>query len=201
MTAKQPVTVDEAMADPETVANTEAVLASFEQAPDIEALIAAKVQAGIEALIPSLVTALSSVQTIQTPNAPSSFVNVSIPTAPQEAIFKKHYRMDNTPEGKFAKLNMAAMRADGTTNPWELDEKGMPLYLMKGEWLTFKADHFFATTDDEVEQIEWMRSHGYARIYEDNGSQMFNCPVTNCGKNFGDYAVLQSHLKATHGLG
>lgn len=191
--ANKQVTVDEALAVEDETTNVVEPL-------DIKSMISQEVAKSLESLIPSLVTALAQTQVNQNVPAPSPSVMIGGPTADAKAQYLKHYRLDGTIDGKFQKIDFMEMRKDGAKDPFEMDEKGTLIYVRKGEWVNVKGDHFFATDENEVAQVEWMIDKGY-RFYEDTGGPELRCPVVNCGKTFGTYDVLTSHLKATHGVG
>lgn len=199
MPAKQQVTVDE-VANEDALAQAVLHDSLVASEPDIDQVVADKVQAALEKLIPSLVSAISQTQSNPMIPAPTMQVDVGKPVPEAKINYKKHYRLDGTVDGKFQKINFIEMQKDGESNPWVLDEKGLPMYVIKGEWINVKGDHFFATDDNEVLQVEWMIAHGY-RFYEDTGGAEFRCSVVNCNKTFGNWDVLTAHMKATHGVG
>jgi hypothetical protein len=190
--ANKQVTVDEALA----VEDNSAVIEPL----DIKTMISQEVAKSLESLIPSLVTALAQTQVNNHIPAPSPTVMIGGPNAESKAEYKKHYRLDGTIDGKFQKINFVEMQRDGATNPFERDDRGEFPYLVKGEWLNVKGDHFFAVDDNDVYQVEYLIDKGY-RFYEDTGGPELRCAVTSCGKTFSSYDVLKAHMKATHGVG
>lgn len=113
--------------------------------------------------------------------------------------YLKHYRCDVSPE-----IKIALRRYNPDTDTLE--------GLAKGKWMSFRRGHFFATTQEEVDQIDWMMRHpslnptdssqvigGNPTIYEDDGRDLVQCAyceeVFVSGSN-----ALKSHLRATHGV-
>lgn len=205
MPAKQQIAVDEVPND-DVLAQAAIASQTALEDLDLEQMISDRVASALEKLIPSLVSAISQTQVNANPNGPSLPVVVHQPAKQEEAKYLKHYRLDGTVDAKFQKINFLEMQLDGASDPWERDrnvDPGDPRefpYVMKGQWINVKGDHYFATDENEVLQIEWMIANGY-RFYEDTGGTEFRCPVVNCNKNFANYEVLQAHMKATHGVG
>lgn len=113
--------------------------------------------------------------------------------------YLKHYRCDVSPDIQILRRNYNA------------DEDKMT-GTVKGEWMKFRRGHFFAKTQEEVDQIEWMIRHpqldptdnlrvigGNPTIYEDDGKDLVACAY--CGEAFvAGSNSLKSHLRATHGV-
>lgn len=113
--------------------------------------------------------------------------------------YLKHYRCDVDPD-------IQILRAD--FDP----ETGRPGPAFKGQWIKFRRGHFFAKTQAEVDQIEWMRKHprldptdqnrvvgGNPTIYEDDGGNIVRC--RECGEPFiAGSNSLVAHMCATHGV-
>lgn len=113
--------------------------------------------------------------------------------------YLKHYRCDVSPDMQILRRNYNA-------------EEDKLEGSMKGEWMKFRRGHFFAKTQAEVDQIEWMIRHpqldptdssrvvgGNPTIYEDDGKDLVACAY--CGESFvAGSNSLKSHLRATHGV-
>jgi hypothetical protein len=113
--------------------------------------------------------------------------------------YLKHYRCDVAPEISIQLRNY--------------DEGSDSLSgVVKGKRMNFRRGHFFATTQEEVDQIEWMMKHpsldptdssrvigGNPHIYEDDGRDLVQCAY--CSEVFVSGSnALKSHLRATHGV-
>jgi hypothetical protein len=113
--------------------------------------------------------------------------------------YLKHYRCDVAPEISIQLRNYDA-GSDSLSG------------IVKGQRMQFRRGHFFATTQQEVDQIEWMMRHpsldptdsshvvgGNPTIYEDDGRDLVQCAY--CSEVFVSGSnALKSHLRATHGV-
>lgn len=117
--------------------------------------------------------------------------------------YLKHYRCDENPNMLMLELDMDKI------------ESGFPRgeAVVKGRWIQFRRGHFFATTENQVRQIEFSRNQpmhdptnhqmvvgGNPYIYEDDGTEILQCPVAGCGFMTASLNSLKAHKKATHGL-
>jgi hypothetical protein len=115
--------------------------------------------------------------------------------------FLKHYRNDASPELWIQELDMDA-----------IDPRLAPL---PGRGMQFRRSHFFATTENQVKQIEWMSSQathsadgtrvtgGVVGIYEDDGEELFYCPAGCPVDQFAPTAnkkKFDAHMRAVHGV-
>lgn len=188
---------------PDTVAANAAMSESiqnnpqFEMTDDIKNMIASQVADGIASALPAVMAEMMrSVSGMQSPafaSGASPVVNVSIaPTTDVKPKYLKHYRLDDTVSGKFQMVDVKKMR----DNDLSIGEA-----IIKGRWIHFASDHYYANDQKEVDYIEWLISQG-EKIYEDNSSAttFMRCSVSGCGKVFGDEDTLKSHLLATHGV-
>jgi hypothetical protein len=167
---------------------------------DIEALVKSQVASAVADAIASALPAVLTELAAKTPNfgnVPSPVVHMSyVPTATHEKTYKKHYRWDDTPSAKLVQFDMDRVKSGEDPN----------YCVLKGQWIHFKDSHFYATTDNEVEMIEYIRAlprekYGHPEIYEDDDTSIpLLCPVDGCGKYFGSGKTLAGHMTATHGL-
>lgn len=167
----------------------------FVSKSELNDVVANAVAAALAGALPSLMDAVKSM----TPNvgnlpSPSVFMTIG-ETAAVENTFLKHYRLDNTPSGKFIEINMSMVEAGYDPNE----------AVMKGSWIHFKDGHFYATTPNQVKFIEWLRNKpmdagGRPQIYEASGSQIIYCEAVNCHEAFTNQADYDAHLAGTHGL-
>lgn len=168
-------------------------VANAEKQDDLEAKIANIVADQVsKAMLAVLQNAnLQTQGSVQPQVGPSP--NVALQTVNATALkanYLKHYRLDGVMSGKYQAFDMAKM------------DQGLELHecIIKGAWIHFVNEEFYATTENEVKQVEWMIANNGLRAYEDSGTPMMACPVLGCGKKFGDVQGLSNHLAATHGL-
>lgn len=114
----------------------------------------------------------------------------------EPARYLKHYRCDLSPD-----VTIVARAIEG----------GKLGSVLKGKSIKFRRGHFFATTQEEMDQIEWMMTNpafdpgdtdkvlgGMPSIYEADGKELTSCPY--CDEMFvAGSNALKSHLRATHG--
>lgn len=138
------------------------------------------------------------------PGTVNQFVDQSqstpAPVVPDH-VYLKHYRCDGSPELEIVELDMSA----DTPRLTAMD--GAPT-------MKFRRGHFFATTENQVKQIEWMMAGargvpdakqkfgGVVGIYEDSGETLFYCPYGCSADVFvsASKAGLDAHLRATHNV-
>lgn len=121
------------------------------------------------------------------------------PSVQPDFEFLKHYRNDASPELFIQELDMSA------PNP-----KAAPIV---GRGIRFRRGHFFATTQNQVDQIESMMNApthsadgtkvvgGVLGIYEDDGEQLYYCPAGCPIDRFQPTAnkkKFQAHMRAVH---
>lgn len=121
------------------------------------------------------------------------------PAAVTPQKFLKHYRCDVSPD----------MQIQVRGYDRDADKLGAPI---KGHWIKFRRGHFFATTQEQVDQLEWMIRHplfdpaepgqvigGNPSIYEDDGQQVTKCQFCDEVFVMGSNSY-KAHLRASHGL-
>ena len=122
----------------------------------------------------------------------------------QPAKFLKHYRHANSQNIKIMELDMSAL--DRGENP--------AIYPIKGSYMQFRRGHFYATTKNQVRQLEWMRQRpkfsanqeqvigGDPGIYEDDGEQIYYCPAgcSHADVQFASTKSLARHMKSVHNV-
>lgn len=122
------------------------------------------------------------------------------PAVAPDIQYLKHYRCDSSPEMEIVELDMSAdfPHLSPTKNP--------PIRFRRG--------HFFATTENQVKQIEWMvagsrgvpdaksKFGGVVGIYEDSGEVLYYCPYGCSPEQFvtASRDAYNAHLRATHNV-
>lgn len=183
----------------ETQADTSAEQAAvFSMTPDIQEAINQSVSQSLASALPAVMAKMMEMVAAQTPNfgnVPSPVTHVSIaPPVEVKPSYIKHYRLDGTASGKFQMIDVEKLKNGSTIGE----------AVIKGRWVHFASDHFYANDEKEVAFIEWMRDTQGLPVYEDvsNSSMLLRCPVDGCPfpGPFGDEATLKNHLKASHGV-
>lgn len=121
------------------------------------------------------------------------------PSVKPDFNFLKHYRNDASPELAIQELDMSA----------EVPQ----LAAIAGRKMRFRRGHFYATTQNQVDQIEWMintPTHsadgtrvtgGVLGIYEDDGEVLYYC-TAGCGVDqfipTASQAKFKAHMRAVH---
>lgn len=136
--------------------------------------------------------------------SPNKFVapgQQNAPAVTPTSSFLKHYRNDSSPEIQVVELDM--------------DSESPRLNPLPGSpTIRFRRGHFFATTENQVKQIEWMMAGakgvtgakekfgGSVGIYEDPGEVLYYCPHGCSADVFvsATKSALDAHLRATHGM-
>lgn len=170
----------------------------FELTAEIQDVINNSVANSLASALPAVMSEMLKMVAAQTPNfgnVPSPVTNVSIaPPVEVKPTYLKHYRLDGTVSGKFQMIDVAKLK-DGAT---------IGDSVIKGRWIHFASDHFYANDQKEVDFIEWMRDTQGLQVYEDvsAATSLLRCPVDGCPTPgpFGDEATLKNHLRATHGV-
>ena len=134
----------------------------------------------------------------------NSMIDASARNAPAvtpEVKYLKHYRCDSSPEMEVLELDMESEAPHLTPKPGA----GM---------MKFRRGHFFAMTENQVKQIEWMRAGargvpdaktkfgGVSGIYEDSGEILYYCPYGCTADQFvtASKDAYHAHLRATHNV-
>lgn len=114
--------------------------------------------------------------------------------------FLKHYRNDVSPELEVLELDMSA---------------DVPqLEPFPGQYIRFRRGHFFATTENQVKQLDWMLNEathsadtsqvlgGNRAIYEDDGEKIYYCTAGCSRADFhtASEASYKAHMRAVHGV-
>lgn len=111
-----------------------------------------------------------------------------------------HYRNDVSPEIEVQELNM--------------DAEVPQLEPIPGSFIRFRRGHFFATTENQVKQLEWMmntaeHSHdttqslgGNRALYKDDDEKIYYCTA---GCSAGEFhsaseARFKAHMRGVHGV-
>jgi len=133
--------------------------------------------------------------------APMGTVPVALATNvdPRPPSFKKHYRCDVTPELQIQRLDMNA-----------LDRGERPqANALPGEWIKFRMGHHYTSNDNDIRQIEWMRTRsghsadgsatmgGNRSIYESDGGDVYHC-TAGCRYETASKNAWISHMWVTH---
>lgn len=159
---------------------------------DLESLISAKVAEAVAAALPAVLSGLNQGKAADPIHNPSASVTIS--TAPANAMplkYLKHYKLDDTVSGKYQMYDIDKLESG----------VDLPDAVMKGQWIHFVGDNFYATKEVEVKNVEWMiRTNGLKAYEAEQTEAIIPCPVSGCGKRFGTNVGLSNHLKATHGL-
>lgn len=135
--------------------------------------------------------------------SPNTFVAPGQHATPSVPVvnYLKHYRNDSSPELEIVELDMS------TENPAMNALPGKPT-------IKFRRGHFFATTENQVKQIEWMlagavgvpdaksKFGGSVGIYEDSGETLYYCPYGCSAEQFvsASKTGLNAHLRAAHNM-
>lgn len=170
----------------------------FSMNDELQEAINNSVANSLASALPAVMAEMMKMVSEQTPNfgnVPSPVTNVSIaPPVERKPTYIKHYRLDGTVSGKFQMVDVAKIK----------DGSSIGDAVMKGRWIHFASDHFYANDEQEVAFIEWMRDTQGLQVYEDVSSvtSLLRCPVDGCPSPgpFGDDTTLKNHLRATHGV-
>jgi hypothetical protein len=170
----------------------------FEMTPEVQDLINNSVANSLANALPAVMAEMMKMVSAQTPNfgnVPSPVTNVSIaPPVDKKPTYLKHYRLDGTVSGKYQMVDVEKLKS------------GVPIgdAVIKGRWIHFASDHYYANDEQEVAFIEWMRDTQGLPVYEDlsTATTLLRCPVDGCPSPgpFGDETTLKNHLRATHGV-
>ncbi len=173
----------------------------------IKRMVSEQVSQGVVAAMQALLPEMLKTVTPQGPNLPSQGVQVGmINSTPTQKSYLKHYRKDGTVSGKYQMIDVSELVNDSIDVQFVRDHNNqlqsvIPA-VIKGRWIHFVNDDFYATDQKEVDFIEWrQRTDPQFRVYEVYGSGLIKCPVVNCtAVPFQDDLSLKNHLKATHGV-
>jgi hypothetical protein len=127
--------------------------------------------------------------------------------AAQKPTYLKHYRRDETPSGKYQLIDVSKLDENGdipvvfTTDHNNFVKSDSPA-VVKGKWVHFVNDNYYANTQMEVDFIEWkMRTDPQFKVYEVVGGGTYQCGVWNCNAPpFADEQTLNNHRRAVHGV-
>lgn len=114
--------------------------------------------------------------------------------------YLKHFRNDVSPEIMILELDMSS------DNP--------QMNPLSGQYIQFRRGHFFATTENQVKQLEWMMSTaehtadttgtlgGNRAIYVDDEEKLFYCTAGCPASEFvsASEAKYKAHMRGVHGI-
>lgn len=178
---------------------------------DIQQIVSNEMAQSLVAMLPALLPELlKGMQVINPQGGPSATVQLGLVNeVAAKPTYLKHYRRDDTISGKYqlvdvSKLedpNSAELPVNFVTDHNNHTRSESPA-IVKGKWIHFVNGHFYATTQQEVDCIEWMqRTHPTFRVYEDTGPGILPCPVVGCtAGGFSNAETLSDHMKWTHGV-
>ena len=131
------------------------------------------------------------------PPAPMGTVPFDLVKAPPAAppSYKKHYRCDTYPELVIQRIDMTALDRGE-----RLAQNALP-----GEVIKFRMGHLYTSDDNDIAQIEWMRSPSYGAgvssvnpgIYEDGGTGIYRC-TQGCDFVTADKDGYIAHMASRH---
>lgn len=164
-----------------------------------------------ESLVPAMQALLPEMMKTLVPNyanGPTGVTHVPmVENAPEKPGYLKHYRMDGVLSGKYQLIDVSRLDENGeipyiTSMGPDGRWRGETPAILKGEWIHFQNEHFYATKQIEVDFVDWkIANDPNFRAYEDkNFGGDYQCGVVNCGKKFADSDTLTAHMKATHGV-
>jgi hypothetical protein len=160
----------------------------------------------MQAILPELMKTLVPQGT--TGQGPTSVTHVPLVSdAPVKPAYLKHYRMDGVVSGKYQLIDVTKLNDEGnieyvTSMGPDGRWRGEAIGVIKGRWIHFQNEHFYATDPLEVAFVDWKIANdpGF-RAYEDkNLGGNITCYVANCGRSFPDEDTLAAHRRATHGV-
>lgn len=170
---------------------------------DVEDQLSALLGAdAIKRLIDAGVRQVLDQMNIQPSSGPQKFINSDQQNAPSAPAFNflKHYRNDVSPEIEVQELDMS------TDEP--------QLNPIRGSFIRFRRGHFFAASENQVKQLDWMMNApassadgmrtigGNPAIYEDDGEKLYYCTAGCPASEFvsASEKKYKAHMRAVHGV-
>lgn len=170
------------------------------EAPDVNAILGEAPEAiDFEEMVRKMVAEKFDAASLNQSN-PVVEADTRSAQAHRPPAYLKHYRCDLSPDATIQKR----FYDESTDSLTGLD---------KGNYIRFRRGHFFATEQEEVDQLEWMMRNtsvdprdvnrvigGMPSIYEDDGQNLTLCKY-GCGETFiiGSNSY-KAHIRATHGV-
>jgi len=171
---------------------------------EIQQIISQEMASSLVAMLPAL---LKEIQ-VQGTNGPSQHVHLGLVNdVASKPNYLKHYRRDGTVSGKYQLVDVSKLDDNGEipvkfiTDHNNHTRSESPA-TVKGKWVHFVNGEFYATTQQEVDFIEWkQKTDPQFRVYEVTGGGIIRCPVANCkSPGFTTDADLISHKRYAHGV-
>jgi len=201
--AQQAFAEEQAAREEKVALNLEAIMAL----PEVEARIAA-VAAQAASLAVAQAMGVNSPPKVLQAKVHDRFIT----EANGRGDVLRHFRCENAVATKIIELDMTRMRKyESGELEIPLDAKGRPksiisLCAIPGSYITFVDTHCYAYTDNQVEQILWLRDQpsnkgGMPGIYEDYGvaADAWVCEVcTEPKRTFTDRKTWEEHRYRTH---
>lgn len=183
--------------------------------PEVQAVISSQVRAQVSELSKEIIAQLRSEMTpdkppmVMTPKIGDQFTGSNAPGS-NALVPLRHYRCDRFVAMKVPEWDMDLFeryKSDPDLVPKD-PKTGLPkpikmLVAKKGKWLSIIDTHLYVYTDNQVKQIEYMRTlpknqGGLPDVYEDTGAQIQECLVCQPKKQFADKKTWAAHMVATH---
>lgn len=153
------------------------------------------IRRAIQSEVATLLAAMG-IQGVSTP--------VNMQTAPviQPPKYLKHYRNDKSPTVSYQELDMRAL---------DRDERPQQ-YPIAGSYIRFRNGHFYAMTQNQVRQMEWMMQNdayagdglsvigGDPSIYEDDEAALYHCNRGCDWPGTPSKNAYHAHMRSVHGI-
>lgn len=139
--------------------------------------------------------------------APKKEASPVAPMNPNPALvvphnYLKHYRNSRSPEIEYLELDMSVLE----------DGQNPSFFPKKGQYIRFHRGHFYATTENQVKQLDWLSQRdtisgdgvnvigGDPALYEDDGEDIIYCPVgcSHAEYHFASMKSLGAHMRSVH---
>jgi hypothetical protein len=181
--------------------------------PEVQARMQAMAQEAARAAVQLAVTQMNPAKAPLTmrANVADRFITGSNNPEGQSSPHLKHYRCERLKSDKIIEYDMPKLMSylNGEKEAPEDKEgrtRSIPaICVIRGAWISFLNGHCYAYTENQVQQLEWMKTQprskgGLPDLYEDPGGEIYTCKLCPGLDPFGNKEGWSLHMQYVHGV-
>jgi hypothetical protein len=193
--------------------DTEFDITALFRLPEVRAQMQGLVDQAVKQAVRETVVAMNPAKAPLTmrANVADRFITGSNSPSGNTSPHLKHYRCERLKSDKIVEIDMDRLMSylGGEKEVPENKEGNlksiMGLSVKRGQWISFLNGHCYAYTENQVKQLEWMKTQprdkgGLPDLYEDPGGEVYRCNLCPGLDPFGTKAGWDMHMQHVHGM-
>lgn len=200
---------DEALREPDKEFDVSAVF----DIPEVRAKIAGMITGAVKQAVHETVVAMNPAKAPLTmrANVADRFITGSNAPSGSQSPHLKHYRCERLKSDKIVEYDMPRLLAyiSGEKQLPETKDGNLKsmrgICVKQGHFISFLNGHCYAYTENQVQQLEWMKTQprdkgGLPDLYEDPGGEVYRCQLCPGLDPFGTKDGWDLHMMHVHGV-